>query len=114
MSETTTTEPWMKWVPVVEALLRQAYYRVLSFVSFHASIDESVKAIEYLTSTKGMGKIYPVIPGRVYRWDGAEVFPGITMNVWVFGSPTRKKNTVYARVGWWTLTLLVKKQGLAA
>jgi len=103
-------EPWEKWVPVVTALLKQAYYRVLSFVSFHAPIDDAVKAIEHVVETEHMGKIYPVIPGRVYRWDGAEVFPGILMNVWVFGSPTRKKNTVYARVGWWTLTLFAAKK----
>jgi len=101
-------EPWRKWIPIVDALTLQSYYRVLSMVSFHVPIDEAIQAIRYVAETKRGGVVYSVIPDRVYRWDGLEVFPGIKINLWVFGSPTRRKNTVYARVGWWTLTLFAE------
>jgi len=102
------TEPWQKWVPVVDSLTLQAYYRVLTFVSFRVPINEAIQAIKYVAETKRGGTVYTVIPDRVYRWDGLEVFPGIRMNLWVFGSPTRRKNTVYCRVGWWTMTLFTE------
>jgi len=95
----------MKWVPVVDRLLFQCYYRVLSFISIHAPVDEVVKAAQYLAVEKRKGKVYWVIEGRVARWDNVEVFPGITMTVWIFGSKIRRKNTVMARRGWWALYL---------
>jgi hypothetical protein len=101
-------EDWERWIPVADALVLQAFYRVLSFVSFHAPINEAIHAVKKIAETKRGGTIYTVIPERVYRWDGLEVYPGIRMNLWVFGSPTRRKNTVYARVGWWTLTLMTE------
>jgi len=101
------SEPWKKWVPVIEHLIWQCYYRVLSFISFHGPIDESYKAAKLLSEERG-GEVYWVIPDRVFRWDGATVSPGITINIWFFGSAIRRKNTVMARVGWWTLTLFAK------
>jgi len=86
-----------RWVPVAEYLLNQAYYRVLSFVSFHAPLAESYPAIESLVAKHG-GKLYWVVEGRVAKWDDLEVYPGITMSIWIFGGP---RNTVYARTGWW-------------
>ena len=102
------TEAWERWIPVADSLVLQAYYRVLSCVSFHAPIDEAIQAVKKIAETKRGGTVYTVIPERVYRWDGLEVYPGIRMNLWVFGSPIRGKNTVYARVGWWTLTLMTE------
>jgi hypothetical protein len=101
-------EAWERWVPVADSLVLQAYYRVLSFVSFHAPIEEAIQAVKRLADTKRGGTVYTVIPDRVYRWDGLEVFPNIHVNLWIFGSPMRKKNTVYARVGFWTLTLMTE------
>lgn len=98
-------EAWMKWIPVVDSLLLQCYYRVLSFISIHAPIDEVFKAARYLAREKRGGKVFWVVPDRVARWDNVEVFPGITMTVWIFGSKIRRKNTVMARRGWWALYL---------
>lgn len=83
---------------------------LLSFVSFHAPIDEAFLAIQEITKTKRGGNVYwlPNLKGRVARWDGVEVYPGINMNLWVFGSSIRGKNTVYARTGWWTLSILTE------
>jgi len=101
-------EPWRKWIAPADALVIQAYYRVLSFVPFHAPIDEAIQAVKYIAETKRGGIIYPVIEGCVYRWDGVEVWPGIRINLWVFGSGIRRKNTVYGRVGWWTLWIFTE------
>lgn len=102
-------EEFMKWIPVCDALVLQAYYRVLSFVSIHAPIDEVYQAIKHLAETKRGGDVYwahPLLEGRVARWDGLEVYPDIKMSLWVFGSKLRRKNTVYARVGWWNFYLI--------
>lgn len=90
------------WVPVIDRLLWQCYYRILSFISYHAPIDESYEAVNVLARERG-GDVHWVIPGRVFRWDGLTLSPGITMSVWFFGSAIRRKNTVMARVGWWSL-----------
>ena len=102
-------EEWERWIPVIEHLLWQCYYRVLSFISFHGPIDESYKAAESLSKTPERGGVvYWVVPDRVFRWDRVSVSPGIEINVWFFGSPMRRKNTVMTRVGWWTLTLFTE------
>jgi len=92
-------EPWGRWVPVIDRLLWQAYYRILSFISYHGPIDESYQAAKFLSGTKG-GEVYWVVPDRVFRWDNVEISPEITMKVWFFGSAVRRKNTVMCRVGW--------------
>jgi len=96
---------YIKWVPVIDKLLWQTYYRILSFISFHAPIDEAYQAAKLLSETKG-GNVYWVIPDRVFRFDDVEISPGIRMKVWFFGSAIRRKNTVMARRGWWSLYLL--------
>jgi len=96
-------EEWERWVPVADALVLQAYYRVLSFVSMHAPVDQAFQAIKHLAETKRGGTVYWVVEPYVAKWDNLEVFPGIKMTLWVFG---RKRNTVYARRGWWALYLL--------
>jgi len=98
-------QEWEKWIPVIENLLWQVYYRILSFVSFHGPIDEAYEAAKFLSGTRG-GEVYWVIPDRVFRWDDVEVSPDITMKVWFFGSAIRRRNTVMARRGWWALYLL--------
>jgi len=95
-------EQWGKWVPVIEHLLWQVYYRVLSFVSFHGPLSEAYYAAEHLSDGKG-GRVYWVILDRVFRWDDVEISPGISTKVWFFGGP---KNTVMARRGWWAMYLL--------
>jgi len=91
---------------VLDALVVQAYYRVLSFVSFHLGIDASFKAAEHLAETKRGGKVYWVVEDRIARWDDVEVFPGIRITLWLFGSKARQKNTCLCRRGWWSLYLL--------
>lgn len=91
-----------KWVPVIDRLLWQCYYRIFSFISFHGPIDEAYEAASILARERG-GEVYWVAEGRVFRWDSVTVSPDITMNVWFFGSGIRRRNTVMARVGWWKL-----------
>lgn len=104
MAEEGSPAQWEKWVPVIDRLLWQAYYRILSFISYHAPIDESYEASKSLSGTRG-GEVYWVIPNRVFRWDNVEISPGIKLTVWFFGSALRKKNTVMVRRGWWALYL---------
>ena len=95
----------MKWAPVIERLLWQCYYRIFSFISYHAPVDESYQAAESLTETKG-GEVYWVIPDRIFRWDNVQISPGIKITVWFFGSALRRKNTVMVRRGFWSLYLI--------
>jgi len=97
---------WEKWVPVVDSLVKQCYYRVLSFISWHGPIDDAYKAAKKISREKRGGHVYWVVKGRVFRWDNLEVYPGIYMSVWCFGGKLRKKNTVMARVGWWKLYII--------
>jgi hypothetical protein len=104
------TEPWTRWVPVVERLLWQCYYRILSFVSFPAPVDEVFLAAEFL-STRDLfplgGSVKWVVPDRIFVWDEVEFSPGLMMDVWFMGSALRRKNTAMARGQWWKLYLYV-------
>lgn len=100
------SEDWEKIVPILDTLVVQCYYRVLSFVSYHYGVDDSYKAAKHLSNIKRGGKVYWVLKDRVARWDDLEVFPGTKMSVWIFGSKHRQKNTVLARVGWWKLYII--------
>ena len=97
---------YQKWIPVADALVLQAYYRTLGMVSMHAPIDQIYPAIQEISSTKRGGDIHWVVQDRVARWDNLEVYPGVTMSLYIFGSPIRKKNTVYTRVGFWQSYIL--------
>jgi len=118
MAQETLQEPWHRWVPVIDRLLWQVYYRILSFISYHGPIDEAYQAANFLSGTKG-GEVYWVVPQRVFRWDNVEISQGIMMKVWFFGSAIRHKNTVMCRVGWFKAyiletvieTLRVEKKG---
>ena len=111
-------EEWMKWVEPADDLLRQAYYRILGMISFHAPINESIKAIQYLAETRRGGTVsywgrtfFPFDPvpfGQffiVYSWDNVEVYPGLKMNVWIVGSD-HTRNTAYLRKQWWRLYII--------
>ena len=90
---------------MLDALVVQCYYRILSFVSYHFGIDASFKAAEHLAETKRGGKVYWIVEGRVARWDDVEVFPGVRITIWLFGSEIRQKNSCLARRGFWALYL---------
>lgn len=104
-------EAWERWIPVIEKLLWQCYYRVLSFISFPAPIDESYEAVQYLSELERPllhdygGEVHWVSEPRVFRWDDLELTPEIKMGVWFMGSALRRKNSVMIRRGWWTLYL---------
>lgn len=105
----------MKWTGPADDLIRQAYYRILGAISFHAPISESIKAIQYIAQTKRGGDLtywgktrdpFQPRPGGiifdVWSWDGLEAYPGITMNIWVYGSEY-SNNTAFLRKQWWRL-----------
>jgi len=98
---------YMKWVAPLDNIIFQAWYRVLSFVSLHAPINEVYEAARYIAENKRGGNVYWVIPDRAARWDDLDVNPpyGVKMTVWIFGSAIRKKNSVVARRGFWALYL---------
>ena len=99
-------EKYMKWVPVVDTLVLQTFYRQLSWGSIPAPIDEIYKATEHLSETKRGGRLYWVLEGRVARWDDLKVFPEITQTNWLVGSKLRRKNTAMVRRGWWSAYVL--------
>jgi len=113
--EEIAKEPWKRWIRPADDLVRQAYYRILGAISFHAPIDESIKAIEWLAKYKRGGTltywgrtIFPFEPirlgkfFRVWSWDNLEVYPKIRMSLWVYGSDY-SPNTAYLRKQWWRL-----------
>lgn len=89
-----------RWVPVVEDLQKQLYYRQLGIVSMHGPVDEVVAAAAWLARNRKGGNVFWTTPGAVARWEGAEVYPGIFINEWLYGGP---RNTVLTRVGFWKL-----------
>jgi len=98
---------WEKWVPVLDSLVFQTYYRQLSWVSVHAPVDEVYRAAEHLAETKRGGRVYWVFEDKtlgrkVFRWDDLEVFPEIHQTNWFVGGP---RNTAMARRGWWAMYL---------
>jgi len=95
-------EEWEKWVPVVDSLILQTYYRQLSWVSIHAPASEVYKAAEHLAETKRGGRVYWVLEGRVARWDNLEVFPGIVQTNWFVGG---RRNCAMVRRAWWAMYL---------
>lgn len=96
------SEGWERWIPVARRLLDQAYYRILSFISFHAPLEEAYLALEAIQSELG-GNLYWVRPDKLAKWENLEIYPNIYMSLWIFGGP---RNTVYARIGWWRLYIL--------
>ncbi|MEM2291664.1 MAG: hypothetical protein QXR44_03175 [Thermoproteota archaeon] len=106
MAEVTPPPEYLKWGSLIERMIITTFYRVMSFTSLHAPIGEIYKACEYMSrNTPYGGKVYYLIPERVFNWDNVIVnrnpdYP-VTMNMRVFGSPIRNKNTVFARIGWW-------------
>jgi len=97
-------EEFMKWVLPLDNIVFQAWYRVLSFVSLHAPINEVFEAAKYVAENKRGGNVYWVVEPKVFRWDDLDVNPpqGLKMTAWLFGGP---KNTVLCRRGWWALYL---------
>ncbi len=100
-------EPWMKWTSILDNLIFQAYYRVLSFVSIHAPVSEVFEVAKHIADAKRGGKVYWVVEPRIAKWENLDVNPpyGMKMTVWLFGSAVRGKNTVITRRGWWSLYL---------
>lgn len=98
-----SVEDWEKAANVMNELLKQAYYRILSFISFHFGVEDAYLAAQWLAENVRGGQVYWVVEGKIARWDNIEVFPSIFMNIWFFGG---NKNTVMARRGWWALYLL--------
>jgi len=99
-------EQWMRWVEPLDNLVFQAWYRVLSFVSIHASIAEVYEAAKYVAQTHRGGDVYWVVKGFVARWEDLDVNPPhrVKITVWIWGNPSGK-NTVLTRVGFWSLYL---------
>lgn len=107
---------WERWIQPADDLVRQAYYRILGAISFHAPIEESILACQYLAETKRGGVIsywgrtaFPFTRApvgklfTVYSWDRLEAYPDLFMNMWIYGS---SKNTAYLRKQWWRLYIV--------
>jgi len=99
-------DEFLKWGGLVERLLIPAYYRIFSFTSIHAPVDEIFKVCDYMSKNTALaGKITVNIPGRLFTWDNMVINQNptkpVTMNMRIFGSTTMKRNTVFVRVGWY-------------
>lgn len=94
------------WVPVVDSILFQVFYRTLGTASLHGSILDIYKACEYISATKRKGTLYWVVEHRIANWENLEVSPGITMTIRIFGSEIHHKNTVLLRKGFFTSYLI--------
>ena len=111
-------EEWEKWVAPADDLIRQCYYRIVGAISFHAPIEESIKAVEYLAETKRGGTITywgrtfsplkPIKLGKLFRvwsWDDLDAYPDVKMSIWIYGSDY-SSNTAFLRKKWYRLYLL--------
>ena len=97
---------FLKWGALVERLLIPTYYRIFSFTSIHAPFNEISKVCEYMAQNTALGgTITWNIPNRILTWDNIIINQNptnpVTMNIRVFGSSLRNKNTVFVRIGWW-------------
>ena len=94
------------WVPIVKKCIWQVSYRVLGQISIHCPIQVASKAVQILCEKEGMGKCEWLIPDRVMVWYDVPVDHAMTVNIYVWGSPTLQRNTVFTRIGFWRLYLL--------
>lgn len=100
-----------RWGRFIENSVVTSYYRVLSFVSVHAPVSEVYTACKYYSeNTPYGGDVYWLVQGRIFNWDNINVnqdsdYP-VYMNLRVFGSSLRGKNTVFARVGWFKMYIV--------
>jgi len=95
-----------KWRKLVENAVLTSYYRILSFVSLQCPIGEAYETCVWLSeNTPYGGTVYYLIPERLFIWEEVVVNQNpenpITMVLRVFGSPIRKRNTVFVRAGWY-------------
>jgi hypothetical protein len=95
---------YMRWVEPLDNLVFQCWYRVLSFVSIHAPIQEVYQAAQYIAANIRGGTLYWVVKDYVARWENLDINPpyGIYITIWLSGL-SNGKNTILCRVGWWTL-----------
>lgn len=98
--------PVNKWVEPCDRMLYQTYYRAWGMVEVpKAPIEDVVAACKQLASTTRKGNVYWIFPGRLAKWDGAEVFPDIFESVWIFYRPV-VGHTFLARQGFWKMYMI--------
>ena len=107
----TPPPEFLKWGFLVERLLVPTYYRVFSYTPIHAPIGEIYKVCDYMAKNTALGGTLAWnIPNRIFTWDTIVINQNptnpVTMNIRVFGSPLRNKNTVFVRVGWFKLYMV--------
>ncbi|MEM2618757.1 MAG: hypothetical protein QW356_04650 [Candidatus Hadarchaeales archaeon] len=90
------------WAPIFERATFQVAYRQLGMVSLYCPVDVAFSAIKILED-KGIGKLKVLLENRIAVWEDVPIEKAIRINIYVFGSPTRRKNTVLARMGWWKM-----------
>jgi len=76
-----------KWVPVIDRMVYQVYYRAWGMIPVpKAPIEEVVDACKALQAIRG-GEISWIIKGRLAKWENIAIFPDITINAWIFYRP---------------------------
>lgn len=97
------------WKEIIKRATYQVAYRQLGMVSLHVPLNVAVQSIRLLVKD-GYGRFRWLIPGRVGLWENVPVVspdkPAIRINIYVFGSKIRQKNTVFVRVGWWKMYVI--------
>ncbi|MEM2258276.1 MAG: hypothetical protein QXV39_09190, partial [Candidatus Caldarchaeum sp.] len=81
----------------------QAFYRQLGMVALPIDIMTASQAIDILTKERGKGNWSWLLENRVLLWENIPIDHAVRYHAYVFGSPVRKKNSVFTRVGWWRM-----------
>ena len=97
------------WAEMIKRVSFVVAYRQLGMVALHCPLKIAVEAIKLLVK-EGYGRFDWLIPGRVGVWRRVPVpdakNPALVIDVYVFGSKIRQKNTVFVRIGWWKMYVI--------
>jgi hypothetical protein len=90
------------WAPLFAKAIWQASYRQLGMVALPCDIKVASGAIDILCK-QGLGGWHWLLRNRVLVWEEVPIDHAFKVHLYVFGSPTRGKNTVLVRQGFWRM-----------
>ena len=93
------------WVPIIERITFQVAYRQLGICALYCPIDVAIEAIDILTK-RGVGSWRWLLENRAIVWEDVPVNKAMKVHLYVFGGTSRRKNSVFARMGFWRMYFL--------
>jgi len=93
------------WVPIIERIVWQVFYRQLGIVAIHCDIKVAAKAIDILCQ-KGYGNWKWLLEGRALVWQNIPINHAARVHAYVFGGKIRGANTVLVRQGFWRMYVI--------